>query len=155
MEAVAELDGLSPAEQLLMQVFQQLLEEVRKEGGAISDEQLKALEALFPDHLLAAVDLVERGAVTSYSCTTQYGYRTLYQVRGNTGHLYTCFRSSRYCSCPAFVYSVLMKSQLLLCKHQLAVHLAQAMADQDMCRNIRVSGEEWSKMAEQDKPTSS
>lgn len=140
------------AKEVLLQVFQQLLEGIKKEGGAISDEQLKSLECLFPQHLLPALDLVERSAVTKYTCTCSYGQRTLYTVQGNSGQLYTCLDSSSYCSCPSFVYSVMGKGDLLMCKHQLATHIAVAMEEQNMCRHVQVSGEEWARMAAQDEP---
>lgn len=141
--------GLAEAE-VLLQVFQQLLEAIRKEGGAISDNQLKALASLFPHHLLAALDLVERGAITTYTSACSTGERTLYRVLGNSGQEYTC-HGSRYCSCPSYMYSVVRsRGDALLCKHQLAAHLAAAMEGQDMCRHVHVSEEEWARLATQD-----
>ena len=42
--------------------------------------------------------------------------------------MYNCFTSSNYCSCPSYVYTVLVREDALLCKHALAVQLARAMA---------------------------
>lgn len=139
-------------EELLMKVLHELLEEVKENGGTFSDEQLKALETLFPQHLLAALDLAERGAVTQYTCSSPHGDKTLYLVQGSSGQQYLCFSSSSYCSCPSFTYSVLVRKEMLLCKHQLALHLAHAMQAQGMCRHVHVSGEEWAKMAALDTP---
>lgn len=153
MEGGVEQSQAEEPQELLLQVFQKLLEGIKKEGGAISDEQLKALESLFPHHLLAALDLVERGAVTKYTCTCSNGERTLYTVQGNSGHMYTCLGSSRYCSCPSFVYHVLGKRDMLLCKHQLATCMAVAMEGQNTCRHVHVSEEDWAQMAAQQRPS--
>ncbi|XP_064438791.1 zinc finger SWIM domain-containing protein 7 isoform X2 [Mirounga angustirostris] len=79
-------------------------------------------------------------------------------VLGSSGKTYTCLASCHYCSCPAFAFSVLRKSDSLLvrtrealptpvrlanswplprgCKHLLAVYLSQVMRT---CRQLKVS----------------
>lgn len=38
----------------------------------------------------------------------------LFQVLGSSGKLYTCYSSCHFCTCPAFGFSVLQKSESLL-----------------------------------------
>ncbi|KAF5911925.1 hypothetical protein HPG69_015903, partial [Diceros bicornis minor] len=57
-------------------------------------------------------------------------------VLGSSGKTYTCLASCHYCSCPAFTFSVLRKSDSLLCKHLLAVYLSQVMRT---CQQLSVS----------------
>ncbi|NXS24810.1 ZSWM7 protein, partial [Mystacornis crossleyi] len=61
------------------------------------------------------------------------------QVLGSSGKLYTCYSSCHFCTCPAFEFSVLQKSESLLCKHILAVYLSQAMG---ACQELSVSEEQ-------------
>ncbi|XP_045840629.1 zinc finger SWIM domain-containing protein 7 isoform X2 [Meles meles] len=65
--------------------------------------------------------------------------RPTVQVLGSSGKTYTCLASCHYCSCPAFAFSVLRKSDSLLCKHLLAVYLGQVMGT---CRRLQVSDEQ-------------
>ncbi|XP_023586828.1 zinc finger SWIM domain-containing protein 7 isoform X1 [Trichechus manatus latirostris] len=57
-------------------------------------------------------------------------------VLGSSGKTYTCLASCHYCSCPAFAFSVLRKSDSLLCKHLLAIYLSQVMGT---CQQLSVS----------------
>lgn len=129
-------------EELLKEVVQALLGQGK--AGALSDDSLLALHAVFQQNLVPALDLVERGAVTKYVCSSG---RQLYLVVGSTGNQYVCFGSSSYCSCPSFVYSVLARGSALLCKHQLAVQLARAT---HQCKQVEVSGEEWASLVAMD-----
>ena len=105
----------------------QLLLEVKREAesnGRISDDLMSALLFVYQAPLHQALDLLDRGSVTRYHCPAG---RELYRVRGSGGRSYTCLASSNYCSCPSFVYTVLVKEESLLCKHMLAVQLGKAM----------------------------
>ncbi|NXY92644.1 ZSWM7 protein, partial [Alcedo cyanopectus] len=62
-----------------------------------------------------------------------------FQVLGSSGKLYTCYSSCHFCTCPAFGFAVLQKSESLLCKHILAVYLSQAMG---ACQELTVSEEQ-------------
>ncbi|GFO29693.1 Zinc finger swim domain-containing protein 7 [Plakobranchus ocellatus] len=53
--------------------------------------------------------------------------RAASQVIGASGTPYTCFPNLKYCSCPAYQFSVLRKESQLMCKHVLALKLAEAM----------------------------
>ncbi|KAM9218324.1 zinc finger SWIM domain-containing protein 7 isoform 7-T7 [Leptosomus discolor] len=64
---------------------------------------------------------------------------TTTKVLGSSGKLYTCYSSCHFCTCPAFGFTVLQKSESLLCKHILAVYLSQAMG---ACQELSVSEEQ-------------
>jgi len=96
------------------------------------EEGIDKLRALFPDTtLLAALDLVDRESVLKYR--TPWG-RCYYEVLGSTA-TYSIFprlgwspHTSCYCTCPAFAFAVLMSESHLMCKHVLAVRLAEQLS---------------------------
>ena len=113
----------------LQTIAEQLLLEVRREReesgkGCLSDDLMSALQFVFHQPLLQALDLLDRNSVSRFVCPAK---RELYRVQGSAGRTYTCLVSSNYCSCPSFVYTVLVKEDSLMCKHMLAVQLARAM----------------------------
>ncbi len=127
----------------LQAVADQLLLEVRRETqetGHISDDLMSALNFLFHQSLLQALDLIDRKHVSHFVCPSG---RELYRVQGSRERTYTCLVSSNYCSCPSFVYTVLVREDSLMCKHMLAVQLARAMA---AAREVTVSDEEFTEL---------
>ena len=124
-------------------VAEQLIAEVKRqseEAGFLSDDLLSALHSVFHQHLLHALDLVDRSSVTRFTCPSG---RELYLVRGSSGKSYTCFSTSSYCNCPSFVYAVLIKEDSLVCKHTLAVQIARAMGT---CRENEVPDMEFAEL---------
>ncbi|XP_064438792.1 zinc finger SWIM domain-containing protein 7 isoform X3 [Mirounga angustirostris] len=121
----------------------------------VPDEHLSSLKFIFGSSAIQALDLVDRQSITLISSPSG---RRVYQVLGSSGKTYTCLASCHYCSCPAFAFSVLRKSDSLLvrtrealptpvrlanswplprgCKHLLAVYLSQVMRT---CRQLKVS----------------
>ncbi|XP_008569036.1 PREDICTED: zinc finger SWIM domain-containing protein 7 [Galeopterus variegatus] len=99
----------------------------------VPDEHLLSLKFVFGSSAIQALDLVDRQSVTLVSSPSG---RHVYQVLGSSGKTYTCLASCHYCSCPAFAFSVLRKSDSLLCKHLLAVYLSQVMRT---CQQLSVS----------------
>ncbi|KAF4789798.1 Zinc finger SWIM domain-containing protein 7 [Turdus rufiventris] len=97
---------------------------------------LTGLKFIFGPCAVPALDLVDQRSVTRVRSPSG---RTLYQVLGSSGKLYTCYSSCHFCTCPAFGFSVLQKSESLLCKHILAVYLSQAMG---ACQELAVSEEQ-------------
>nr|XP_025719726.1 zinc finger SWIM domain-containing protein 7 [Callorhinus ursinus] len=117
-------------------VVEELLSEMAaavQENARIPDEHLSALKFIFGSSAIQALDLVDRQSVTLISSPSG---RRVYQVLGSSGKTYTCLASCHYCSCPAFAFSVLRKSDSLLCKHLLAVYLSQVTRT---CRQLKVS----------------
>ncbi|XP_077020102.1 uncharacterized protein LOC143687230 isoform X1 [Tamandua tetradactyla] len=100
---------------------------------AVPDEHLLLLKFVFGSSAIQALDLADRQSITLISSPSG---RCLYQVLGSSGKTYTCLASCHYCSCPAFAFSVLRKSENLLCKHLLAVYLSQVMGT---CQKLSVS----------------
>ncbi|KAM5214785.1 zinc finger SWIM domain-containing protein 7 [Hipposideros larvatus] len=120
----------------LPSVVEELLSEMAaavREGARIPDEHLLSLKFIFGSSAIQALDLVDRQSITLISSPSG---RQVYQVLGSSGKTYICLTSCHYCSCPAFAFSVLRKSDSLLCKHLLAVYLSQVMST---CRQLSVS----------------
>ncbi|XP_056001848.1 zinc finger SWIM domain-containing protein 7-like [Ostrea edulis] len=118
---------MDPARRKVQEVADQLLAEVNtayNKTGKLNDELLSALNFVFQAPLLPALDILDNRGVTAISCPSG---RKVYQVLGTSGTPYICLPSSKYCSCPAYRYSVLLKNDHLLCKHVLAIRLAEAM----------------------------
>ncbi|XP_063002526.1 zinc finger SWIM domain-containing protein 7 isoform X2 [Elgaria multicarinata webbii] len=90
------------------------------------------LKFVFGASAVPALDLVDRRSVTRI---TSPSGRTVYQVVGSSGKLYTCYASCHFCTCPAFVFSVLRKDDNLVCKHLLAVYLSRAVG---ACQELTV-----------------
>ncbi|CAH1252934.1 ZSWIM7 [Branchiostoma lanceolatum] len=120
-------------------VATQLLVEVKhlySSNRYMSDDLLSALQDVFGSSLLASLDIVDRKGVTH---VTSPSGRHLYLVVGSSGKLYTCLPSGLYCPCSFFTYATLMRGESLVCKHVLAVQLAQAMG---ALQELSVSDEE-------------
>ncbi|XP_037322545.1 zinc finger SWIM domain-containing protein 7 [Pungitius pungitius] len=108
-------------------VAEQLFRDIQtthQETSQIPDDLLIALQFVFGQCALQALDLVDQHSVT---CLSSPSGRKAFQVIGGSGRLYTCFASCHYCPCPAFAYTVLRRNEGLLCKHILAVYLCQAV----------------------------
>lgn len=138
---VPSLDQLSGSVNL---VVDQLLAEIRRErgGDSISEDLLSALYFVFKQPLLHALDLIDRHSVTHVTCPAG---RELFRVKGASGRRwYLCLLPpAGYCSCPAHVYTVLVKEEVTMCKHMLAVRMAQAMGKYN---ELSVSDEEFAEI---------
>ncbi|OAX43296.1 hypothetical protein K503DRAFT_708818 [Rhizopogon vinicolor AM-OR11-026] len=97
------------------------------------EEGVEMLRAVLPDTtIIAALDLIDRDGVVKYS--TSWGQHH-YEVLGTTS-TYAVFPHlnaastviSSYCTCPSFAYAVLISESHLMCKHVLAVCLADRMS---------------------------
>ncbi|CAH3185891.1 unnamed protein product [Porites evermanni] len=113
----------------LRYVADQLFSEVRfakEQHGHLTDELLSALQCVFHQPLLYALDLVDQRNITRL--TTPSG-RILHQVTGSSNQVYNCLISGDFCTCPSYTFTVLVKMEALMCKHLLAVHLAEALGE--------------------------
>uniref|UniRef100_UPI00358EC6AD zinc finger SWIM domain-containing protein 7 n=1 Tax=Myxine glutinosa TaxID=7769 RepID=UPI00358EC6AD len=99
----------------------------------VPDELLQGLAFVFGAPTIPALDLVDNRSVSRLLSPSG---RYAYQVLGRSGAVYTCLANSLYCSCPAFFYSVVRKSDVLLCKHLLAAHVSEALGQ---CTEVLVS----------------
>ncbi|KAI6157768.1 hypothetical protein BKA82DRAFT_4061113 [Pisolithus tinctorius] len=109
------------------------------------EEGIDKLRAFIPDTtLVAALDVVDRDRVLRYKTT--WG-RCHYEVFGSTSTHYTVFpqlgfsaKVFCYCTCPAFAFAVLVSNSHLMCKHVLAVCLAEQLSK---CIERTVTDEEF------------
>ncbi|KAM6463162.1 zinc finger SWIM domain-containing protein 7 isoform 4-T4 [Liasis olivaceus] len=127
------MDAVLPA------IAEELLQEIQKafrETSQVSDDLLLALRFVFGTSVVPALDLVDRQSVTRFVSPSG---RTVYQVVGTSGKLYTCYASCHFCSCPAFAFSVLRKGDNLVCKHLLAIYLSRAIG---ACQEQSVSNQQ-------------
>ncbi|XP_059722034.1 zinc finger SWIM domain-containing protein 7 isoform X3 [Haemorhous mexicanus] len=95
-------------------VAEELLREIKKafqETSQVPDDLLLGLKFIFGPSAVPALDLVDQHSVTRVRSPSG---RILYQVLGSSGKLYTCYSSCHFCTCPAFGFSVLQKSESLL-----------------------------------------
>uniref|UniRef100_M3XH52 Zinc finger SWIM-type containing 7 n=1 Tax=Latimeria chalumnae TaxID=7897 RepID=M3XH52_LATCH len=69
------------------------------------------LKFVFGPSAVHALDLIDQHSVTRITSPSR---RTVYQVLGSSGRVYTCFPSCHFCSCPAFVFSVLWRNDALV-----------------------------------------
>ncbi|KAL8280775.1 hypothetical protein RQP46_006779 [Phenoliferia psychrophenolica] len=103
-----------------------------------TDEQLRALALLVGSTtLLAALDLIDQSQVAKITLPNG---RALYQVAGSIGQ-YTVHPDVRggYCPCPAFSQLVLCNQSHFICKHLLAVVLADRLG----LFNLKSMGLSW------------
>ncbi|EDO33107.1 predicted protein, partial [Nematostella vectensis] len=113
----------------LPRIAEQLFKEVRLcklHHEMLTDELMSALYFVFHEPVLHGLDLVDRRSITKLVSPSG---RTIYQVIGSAGQMYTCLLSSDYCTCPSYTYTVLVKMDSILCKHLLAAHLAEALGN--------------------------
>ena len=140
-------DGRRAMAVALPEVVEELLSEMAaavRDSARIPDELLLSLEFVFGSSAIQALDLVDRESVTLISSPSG---RRVYQVLGSSGKTYTCLASCHYCSCPAFSFSVLRKSDSLLCKHLLAIYLSQLLRN---CQQLHVSDKQLTDLLMED-----
>ncbi|KAG7446350.1 uncharacterized protein BT62DRAFT_114141 [Guyanagaster necrorhizus] len=95
---------------------------------SVTDDALHRLQVVFPEPLiLAALDIIDRENVVKYETISGHVY---YEVAGSTGtHTVNIGLNlgpvSSFCTCPAYIYAVLLSKSHLMCKHLLAVRLAE------------------------------
>ncbi|CAD7702376.1 unnamed protein product [Ostreobium quekettii] len=85
----------------------------------------RSLNVLFQRNLARALEIVDAGGVECF--VGRNSKRRVFQVRGKSAaDCYTVF-PSHYCSCHAFFYEVVCRSDSIHCKHQLAARLADVL----------------------------
>lgn len=98
---------------------------VYAETKTLPEETLCALSFMFPGNaIVMALSLVEKRHVTYLRAPSGRG---AYQVTGSTGTPYVCLASSGYCGCHSYRFGVLRRGTHAMCKHVMAVRLAEAM----------------------------
>ncbi|KAK7862018.1 hypothetical protein R5R35_002157 [Gryllus longicercus] len=113
---------------LLADVSGDLMKEISgifSSNDRLTDRSLLALYSVYGNVCERAVELLEKDCVTFLSDPD--GIRTVIQVTGSGGSLYTLLPEVNYCPCPAFRYHVVGTRTDMSCKHVLAAHLASIM----------------------------
>uniref|UniRef100_A0A6J0UVJ0 Zinc finger SWIM domain-containing protein 7 n=1 Tax=Pogona vitticeps TaxID=103695 RepID=A0A6J0UVJ0_9SAUR len=124
-------------------VAEELLNEIGRafrETAQVSDDLLSALKFVFGASAVLALDLVDRHSVTRFASPSG---RMVYQVVGSSGKTYTCYASCHFCTCPAFMFSVLRKGDSLVCKHLLAIYLSRALGT---CQEVSVPDQQLARL---------
>lgn len=94
--------------------------------GELSDDGVRQLNIFFEKTWASAAELLDHATITRITpkCTTDT--RVFWKVHSTSGSTYHCFAG--YCSCHAFANCIThSQGQHLICKHLLAVRLAEAM----------------------------
>jgi len=103
--------------------------------GRLSDEHVLGLSALLPHTCEGALEILDKGLMTIIEAKPSG--RNFFLFAGKKNASYVCF--GHYCSCPSFIFSVMIKSELY-CKHQLAAHLVHATNN---CKRREIRDEEY------------
>ena len=129
------------SQQLVDALFTQIAKESRvapdSEHPTLSESSLETLISLFPSVAYSALHIVDQGKVTKFIC--QQSKRVLYRVKepqaqgAQTGEAVPmathCDVLNDFCFCFFFVKNCLgPQSSAMLCKHILAVKLAEAFS---------------------------
>ncbi|EIN11662.1 hypothetical protein PUNSTDRAFT_62494, partial [Punctularia strigosozonata HHB-11173 SS5] len=109
----------------------------------VDEETITKLESIFSESLLlAALDLIDCEGVIKY--TTPWG-RVHYEAVCSQGtylvhpKLGSDSTLGFYCPCPAFTYTVLVAGSHPMCKHVLAIRLAERL-DKCVERQLGLDG---------------
>ena len=93
-------------------------------GEAEWGDSWLALHYLCPSAAAGAAEILDKKTVTRV--VAKQSGREFYVVEGNTrGKTHTCLPG--FCTCTSFCISVASKPEALVCKHELAVLLADAL----------------------------
>ena len=139
---------MAAGERLLENAINVILEGIKSklvEGEQrIRDDDLLALKCICGTNLLPALDILDKSAVELHISPSG---RTAYIVKGNSRNTYLCLKAENFCSCLSFQYTVLIRRDSVLCKHLLAVHVAEAVgrtvvqevSDEDLAECLKLS----------------
>ncbi|KAK2952157.1 hypothetical protein BLNAU_12860 [Blattamonas nauphoetae] len=99
----------------------ELFAQIKQNNGQISDSILFGLTFIFKKVAQEAISLLEENRIVFLKTSSGRGY---YRVEGKN-EAYLCY--PHYCSCLSFMYSVVLHLESCMCKHQLAIHIGEAM----------------------------
>lgn len=127
--------ALPAVEEVTDACFKELDCKVQAEGlTTVPDDLLLRLHHLCGKNWLSALRIVDEAGVKCLIANPSG--RKLFRVNGKSpGDHYTVF-PEHYCSCQAFFFEVVNRSDALYCKHQLAARLAAVLRK---CQNVTVT----------------
>jgi len=117
----------------LLTLAKNIIDSIQLEhNNELSHDSLTKLQTIFPEKLIiAALDLIDRECVIHH--TTPWNH-TEYAVLGSTA-TYTVLldldaapKVPYSCTCPSFIYAVLLSETHVMCKHLLATFLARKLS---------------------------
>lgn len=91
----------------------------------MTDKQLSSLYFLFHRNLARALEIIDSGGVQCFIGRTSR--RRVFLVQGKSASDHYIVFPQHYCSCHAFFYDVVCRSDAIQCKHQLAARLADLL----------------------------
>lgn len=112
-----------PTEDCIFRALAKICETISREGD-LSACSTRQLYVLFNKVFASAVAVVDRGDIVRIS-SRSFPDRCFWKVQGASQTTYHCYGG--VCTCEAFSKSVVGRKQHPLCKHLLAVHLAEAL----------------------------
>ncbi|KAH7821164.1 putative zinc finger, SWIM-type containing 7 [Monocercomonoides exilis] len=98
-----------------------LFQQIKENDGCLTNEILLGLYFIFKKIAQEALTILEEGKITELLAPSG---RSFYQMEGKNEE-YLCF--THFCTCPSFMFSVILRQESPLCKHQLAACLGEAM----------------------------
>ena len=102
----------------------------------LTDAHLGQLHFLCPDALPGAAEILDHKTVTR--CVARTSGRRFHLVGSAAKRDYCVIRG--FCTCMNYAFSVASKPEALLCKHELAAELADAL---DLALTSEYDDEEW------------
>lgn len=107
----------------ISRVFESLLSQsLGVEASGINDAVLSSYNFLLDKNLPRALQIIDSGGVRCLQA--EKSKRTVFQVRGKSASDNYLVFPEHYCSCQAFFYEVVGRSEAPYCKHQIAARLA-------------------------------
>ena len=108
-----------------------------KAAGKASDEHWKVLQFLCPDALTGAAEILDNKTVT---CCTARASRSTFYLLDSSARTTHCVLPG-FCTCQAYCFQVVAKPESVLCKHELAVLLCEALS---LYQTAEYDDAEWS-----------
>lgn len=109
-------------------IFRQL-----KEEGTLTKKTTLTLYSIFDKTLLESLQLTEGKQVTKVqSDSGRIIYRVsneciLQQDDTSQKTINTCMTKPRYCNCDKFIQDIILKNEMIMCRHILAVELSECL----------------------------
>ncbi|KAL0056031.1 hypothetical protein WJX82_006946 [Trebouxia sp. C0006] len=91
-------------------------------GSAITDSQLSSCNFLLDKNWGRGLQIVDQGGVRCFEAESSK--RRVFQVQGKSASDHYLVFPEHYCSCQAFFFEVVGRSEAPFCKHQIAAKIA-------------------------------
>jgi len=131
MASQQAISSAAPALQALQAVVSAI-----KNEGAVSDRNCRLLYFLAQEALIGASEILDNKQVKRIEATSSGRSFFLVASSSRKPHL----SIPGFCSCAAFRHKVASHAELLVCKHELAVMLAEALG---MSVKEQIDDEQW------------